>query len=40
MFSDFICNETLATSISWEDDSKAIEVEADDKKWKLSIEKA
>ena len=40
MFSDFICNETLAISISWEDDSKAIEVEADDKKWKLSIEKA
>ena len=41
MFSDFISNETLATSITWAASlSNANEVEADDKKWSFLIEKA
>ncbi|MCR5187378.1 MAG: isoleucine--tRNA ligase, partial [Treponema sp.] len=41
MFSDFISNETLATSIKWTSSlSNANEVEADDKKWSFVIEKA
>ena len=42
MFSDFISNETLATSIEWKDSlgAGAVEVEADDNKWSILIEKA
>ena len=41
MFGDFISNETLANSISWETSlSGATEVEADDKKWSFVIAKA
>ena len=41
MFSDFISNETLATSITWAASlSNANEVEADDKQWSFLIEKA
>ena len=42
MFSDFISNETLSTSIEWNGASVAggSEIEADDKKWSFAIEKA
>ena len=41
MFSDFISNETLATSIKWDGSlCGTTEVEADDKKWSIKVEKA
>ena len=41
MFADFIANETLAQKINWESAlSGSYEVEADDKKWSMKIEKA
>ena len=42
-FSDFIANETLATSFSWEENSsgaESTEIEADNKTWRVKIEKA
>ena len=40
MFADFVANETLATSAVWTDNLSGTEVEADDRKWSVSIEKA
>ncbi len=40
MFKDFIANETLCSSASWTTSQNSIIVEADDKKWSISIEKA
>ena len=41
MFNDFIANETLATKIEWKNSiANATTVEADDKTWSISIEKA
>jgi isoleucyl-tRNA synthetase len=40
MFADFVASETLATSASWKDGFKGTEIEADDKKWSIAIEKA
>jgi len=41
MFSDFISNETLATSIKWETTlNNAVSIEADDKVWSFVIAKA
>ncbi|MBQ9238341.1 MAG: isoleucine--tRNA ligase, partial [Treponema sp.] len=37
-FSDFIANETLATSFSWEDDGGGSAVETGDKIWRVSLE--
>ncbi|MBQ9494117.1 MAG: isoleucine--tRNA ligase [Treponema sp.] len=39
-FSDFIANETLATSCSWEENLFGAEIEADNKTWRVKIEKA
>ena len=41
MFEDFISNETLANKIEWTDSlQNFVEVDCDDKKWSLFIEKA
>ena len=41
MFEDFIANETLANEIEWTDSlQNFVEVDCDDKKWSLFIEKA
>ena len=41
MFEDFISNETLANKIEWVNLlENCIEVDCDDKKWSLFIEKA
>lgn len=41
MFEDFIANETLANKIEWTDSlQNFVEVDCDDKKWSLFIEKA
>ena len=40
MFADFVASETLATSASWKDGFTGTEIEADDKKWSIAIEKA
>ena len=40
MFADFVANETLSTSASWDESLKGTEVEAEDKKWSIAIEKA
>ena len=40
-FKDFVSGETLATVQEWKDKlTKATSVEADDKTWSISIEKA
>jgi isoleucyl-tRNA synthetase len=39
-FADFVANETLSTAASWDESLKGTEVEADDKKWSIAIEKA
>ena len=40
MFTDFISNETLAQEIKWNGNVSGTEIEADDKKWSIKIEKA
>ena len=41
MFSDFIASETLCAQIEWKNDiADAAAVEADDKTWRVRIEKA
>lgn len=41
MFEEFICGETLASSILWKENlENATEIDCDDKKWSLFIEKA
>ena len=39
MFEDFIKNETLAVSAAFDAGVKGTDVEADDKKWSIKIEK-
>ena len=40
MFTDFISNETLAQEIKFDSAVSGTEIEADDKKWSIKIEKA
>ena len=40
MFADFICGETLAVKSFWKDSLDGTKVEADDKVWSVTIEKA
>ena len=40
MFTDFISNETLAQQIKWDAGVTGTQIEADDKKWSIKIEKA
>ena len=40
MFTDFISNETLAQEIKWNAGVSGNQIEADDKKWSIKIEKA
>ncbi|MCR5218092.1 isoleucine--tRNA ligase [Treponema sp.] len=40
MFKDFIAGETLSSTIEWTDSLTGTEIEADDAKWVVSVEKA
>ena len=39
-FSDLVCNETLATKVDYTSEKLSVEIESDDKKWGIKIEKA
>ncbi|MBQ9625610.1 MAG: hypothetical protein IJR40_00375 [Treponema sp.] len=39
MFADFVAGETLAASAEWTDVDGGVVIEADDKKWRVKIEK-
>ncbi|MCR4742101.1 MAG: DUF5915 domain-containing protein, partial [Treponema sp.] len=39
-FSDLVCNETLTTKVEYTSEKLSVEVESDDKKWGIKIEKA
>ena len=38
-FSDLVCNETLATKVDYTSEKLSVEIESDDKKWGIKIEK-
>jgi len=40
MFRDFIAGETLSSKIEWVDSLAGTEIDADDAKWTVSVEKA
>ena len=39
MFADFVAGETLAANVEWTDVDGGVVIEADDKKWRVKIEK-